>query len=98
MKTIIEQMVEKYGDKQIVVAIEELSELTKELCKTLRGQPNTQNILEELAECHIVLKEMQTFFNITDSQLETEVFVKLQRTKRIYLNSKEVTDNEEIKS
>lgn len=86
MKNVTKLMVEKYGDKQIVVAIEELSELTKELCKTLRGQPNTQNILEELADCHIVLKEMQTFFNITCEQLSEQIDKKLQRTKERYLD------------
>lgn len=85
MKTITEQMVEKYGDEQIVVAIEELSELTKELCKALRGQVNTQNIIEELADCRIVLEEMQHLFNITDKQLSNQIFIKLQRTKERYL-------------
>lgn len=85
IESITKQMVEKYGDKQVVVAIEELSELTKELCKYLRGEPNTQNILEELADCCIVLEEMQTFFNITSEQLDEQINKKLQRTKSRYL-------------
>lgn len=79
-------MVEKYGDKQIVVAIEELSELTKELCKTLRSQPNPQNILEELADCHIVLQEMQLLFNITDVDLIQQINKKVKRTKQRYID------------
>ena len=87
MKSITEQMVEKYGDEQIVVAIEELSELTKELCKALRGQVNTQNILEELADCYIVLEEMKILFKITREQLDKQFWIKLLRTKERYLES-----------
>ena len=86
MKTITEQMVEKYGEEQIVVAIEELSELTKELCKALRGQLNIQNILEEVADCYIVLAEMQEYFNIKPSQLSNKINEKLLRTKERYID------------
>ena len=33
-----------------MVAIEEMSELTKELCKNGRGQENTNHIAEEIAD------------------------------------------------
>ena len=84
-ESITKQMVEKYGDKQVVVAIEELSELTKELCKYLRGESNTQNILEELADCYIVLEEMKILFKITVDQLNAQFMTKLLRTKERYL-------------
>lgn len=86
MEEITKGIVDKYGDKQIVIAIEELSELTKELCKAIRGQSNNQNVLEELADCYIVLKEMQLYFGITPEQLDNQINAKLQRTKTRYLD------------
>ena len=85
MKEVIKQMVDTYGEKQIIVAIEELSELTKELCKSLRGQTNTQNIIEEIADCYIVLQEMKELFKISNYQLREEIDKKLERTKSRYL-------------
>lgn len=86
MEKVTDLMVRKYGDKQIIVAIEELSELIKELCKKSRGENNISNILEEIADCHIVLKEMQTYFHISDNQLQTQINRKLQRTRKRYVD------------
>ena len=47
------------GEEQVVVAIEELSECAKELCKVLRGKSNRQNLAEELADAAIMLEQMQ---------------------------------------
>lgn len=52
-----------YGeDSQIVVAIEELSELQKELCKVLRGKINVDNLAEELADVEIMTEQMRIMF------------------------------------
>ena len=49
-KEVLEAALSAYGSEiQRVVAIEELSELQKELCKSLRGQTDTQHIAEEIA-------------------------------------------------
>lgn len=85
MECVTKKIVEKYGDKQIVIAIEELSELTKELCKAYRGQANIQNLIEEIADCYIVLEEMKQFFKITPEQVGNQINVKLQRTKDRYI-------------
>jgi hypothetical protein len=60
-----EKAIEKWGaEKQIIVAIEELSELQKALCKHLRGEDWTENIIEECADVLIMLEQIQLIFDI----------------------------------
>lgn len=47
------------GDAQMVVAIEEMSELQKELCKNIRGRENREAIAEEIADVRIMLDQME---------------------------------------
>lgn len=48
---------------QVMMAIEEMSELTKELCKNGRGQENTTHIAEEIADVEIMLQQMEILFD-----------------------------------
>lgn len=50
-------------DSQMMVAIEEMSELTKELCKNGRGQENTNHIAEEIADVQIMLQQLVILFD-----------------------------------
>lgn len=52
---------------QLVVALEELSELQKEICKALRGNINLVNLAEEVADVTIMLEQVQQIFLIHDS-------------------------------
>lgn len=88
-KIICEQLIDKYKDKQIIVAIEELSELQKELCKSLRGKTNIANILEEMADVYIMLNQMQMYFKISDEELHRDISFKLNRTKERLLEVKD---------
>lgn len=94
MKIICEQLIDKYGDKQVVVAIEELSELQKELCKSLRDKTNKENIIEEMADVIIMINQMQMYFKISDEELHQEINYKLNRTKERLLKI-EVKDEKE---
>lgn len=78
---VLEELVEKYGDKQVIVAIEELSELQKELCKHLRDKTNIENITEELADVYIMLYQMQYLFKISNYDLNVKIQEKIERTK-----------------
>lgn len=63
MNEILESAIATYGaEKQIVVAIEELSELQKELCKFLRHN-TMEHIAEEIADVEIVLEQMIMLFS-----------------------------------
>jgi len=57
---IYQKALEKWGpEKQTNMAIEEMSELTKELCKSLRGWDNKEHIAEEIADVEITLGQMK---------------------------------------
>lgn len=47
---------------QIVVTMEEMSELQKELCKNLRGRGSIEHIAEEIADVEIMLEQMKMLF------------------------------------
>ena len=68
-------------DTKIIVAIEELSELQKELCKRYKGEGDIFCILEEMADCILVLKQLQKIFNISEESLSIAMDVKLNREK-----------------
>lgn len=55
---------EAFGaEAQMVMAIEEMSELTKELCKHRRGRDNVEAIAEEIADVEIMLRQMVMLFD-----------------------------------
>ena len=63
-KKVYESAIEKYGkDLQIIVAIEEMSELQKELCKYIRGEANLDPIAEETADTTIMLEQLRMIFH-----------------------------------
>ena len=51
---------------QVNMAIEEMSELTKELCKNLRGRHNKEQIAEEIADVEIMLGQMKLLYQCQD--------------------------------
>ena len=52
-----------YGEeKQCIVALEELSECAKEICKVLRGKGDREHLAEEIADARICLEQMIYFF------------------------------------
>lgn len=61
---IYKRAILKFGQQsQVNVAIEEMSELTKELCKLNRGRNNADHILEEIADVYIMLHQMTLIFD-----------------------------------
>ena len=82
---IYKRIIEKFGkEAQTIVAIEELSELQKALCKYLRGQDNFENIVEEIADVKIMLEQLELIFDC-DLLVIQEMAKKLQRTEKRYL-------------
>ena len=56
-----------YGQQaQMVVAIEELSETQKELCKILRGKGDLEHLAEEIADATIMLEQMRYFLGLNE--------------------------------
>ena len=83
---ILTRLVNKYGEKQINICIEEMSELTKELCKHNRGITNIASIKEEIADVYIMLFQMQVLFEIDTKELMEVVDYKINRTKERLLD------------
>lgn len=60
MDEILNKAIEVNGaDYQMNVAIEELSELIKEICKKKRGLGNDLHLAEEMADVEIILQELK---------------------------------------
>lgn len=60
-----------YGEvTQMVVALEELSECQKEICKYLRGFGNAGNLAEEIADATIMLEQLRYFLGLNDMVCE----------------------------
>ena len=77
---VIRQVIDIKGHKhQTIVAIEELSELQKELCKAMRGRDNHKEILEETADATICLLQIREMYNIREDELQKEINEKLRR-------------------
>ena len=63
MNEVLKAAIAHYGEQmQVVVAIEELSELQKELTKLLRGQADERHINEEMADVEIMLEQLKLMF------------------------------------
>lgn len=79
-KDILRQVISRNGNvHQTVVAIEEMSELTKELTKTIRGKYNHDSITEEMADVLICFWQLQEMYLIRDGELQEEIDRKLAR-------------------
>lgn len=77
-----------YGtEKQCVVAIEELSECAKEICKVLRGKGNMEHLAEEIADATICLEQLRYFFGINE-QVCDAMDKKIMRLDRNLRNEK----------
>ena len=66
-RRVYEVAIDRYGiEPQLRLVIEEMSELTKELCKFFRGKDNLDNIADEAADVAIMLEQLQLIFNLHD--------------------------------
>jgi hypothetical protein len=66
-KAVYKMALIKWGEaNQSVVAIEELSECQKEICKHLRGTGDVKHMAVEIADSIIMLEQLQMIFGIGD--------------------------------
>lgn len=92
-KQVIVDMLNKYGeDSQIDVAIEEMSELIKELVKYKRAKiyksennPRRQFVLEEMGDVFFMMEYLKHIFNITPEEINKIILEKSERTEKRYL-------------
>lgn len=79
--TILTKSLEHFGRvNQQVKTIEEMAELTKEVCKEIGGLlSNREAVIEELADVQIMIFQMQMIYGVDDVQ--QQIAIKLHRLK-----------------
>jgi NTP pyrophosphatase (non-canonical NTP hydrolase) len=76
---ILTAAISKYGKQaQMLMVLEEMSELQKEICKNFRGKNNTEEIADEIADVEIMLGQLRIMFDIED-MVQKHVSFKLDR-------------------
>ncbi|MBQ4399988.1 MAG: hypothetical protein II830_01690 [Alphaproteobacteria bacterium] len=76
---IYDEAIDFFGvTSQKIMVIEEMSELTKELCKELRNRGNVEQIADELADVEITLAQIKMIYDIHQKVEEHKDF-KLRR-------------------
>lgn len=78
-RELYKKAINKWGERaQIIKAIEEMSELIKELCKSMGGTFHHDKIVEEIADVEIMIEQMKLIF--TDSQIfKREKLIRLKK-------------------
>lgn len=80
---ILSKAIDTFGaEKQTLVAVEELSELQKELLKNVnRGEDNLDHIKEEIVDVIIMIKQLVLIYGFTDEDLDKIMNYKLKRLR-----------------
>lgn len=74
---LYDEAIKKFGaPMQLVVCIEEMAELAKELTKAYRGYRNNAHLAEEIADVEITVEQMKRYFKL-------EIPVKCQKDKKL---------------
>lgn len=82
MDDVLKQAIDQYGKTlQTFVAIEEMSELIKELTKNMRGNDNHEAMVEEIADVYIVLEQVMIMNGIDLNEVVNMMNQKLERLK-----------------
>lgn len=81
-KTLYADAISTFGiENQMMVAVEELAELQKEISKAFRGMFNEQNMIEEIADTEIMIEQVMYYFEISRKEVNAEKDLKLKRLK-----------------
>ena len=81
LKAIYEAAIAKYGEsKQLIKAMEELSELQQSICRVFCDRGDEDNIIEEIVDVEIMLEQVKMIFDIPEEIIEE---VKMQKVERL---------------
>lgn len=79
---IYKQAIETYGARaQKLMAIEEMSELTKEICKDFRGKLNREHLIEEIVDVIITIDQLMMMYEISEEEIVSMCIRKMKRLK-----------------
>ncbi len=95
-KQILQKALKTWGtNAQILIAIEEMSELTKALLKNInRGKDNRDHILEELSDVLITLEQIQMIYGFTQEEINGAICKKMEKISK-RLPTEEIPSAEE---
>lgn len=69
----------KWGvDAQVMMAVEEMSELTKEICKIYRGKGTLDDLADEIADVLITLEQLKLIYDLSDI-VDDHIAAKIKR-------------------
>lgn len=103
----IEKIVEHFGIRnQKTKAVEELSELTLAVMHDINGKTNRENVVEEVADVYIMLKQLEEIYHIQPVELQKQVTYKVDRTmqrverveRKIKLHGKKVKHDDSVEA
>ena len=67
-KKVYQAALNKWGvDLQTMMAVEEMSELTKEICKIKRGKMDLDALADEIADVTIMLEQLRAIYGLNDA-------------------------------
>lgn len=82
-RSIMAKIISYYGhEPQKMMLLEEMAELQKEICKDMRGMPNPEAIIAEVADVLIMLEQTQMMYRISETKLHAVTNEKLHRQLR----------------
>ncbi|MBR1825409.1 MAG: hypothetical protein IJ770_02370 [Alphaproteobacteria bacterium] len=89
---IYREAIDFFGEtSQKIMVVEEMSELTKELCKELRNRGDIEHIADELADVEITLAQIKKIYGIHQTVEEHKDF-KLRRLASNIIKLKAAAD------
>ncbi len=82
-KEVLYKAIKTYGfNAQLDMCIEEMSELTKEICKKKRGKDNRMEIIEEMADVYIMLEQLKFICDVSHEEIQEAAKLKVERLSR----------------
>lgn len=81
---LYEKAVEKYGlNAQSLVAVEEMTELSKVILKGFRSEINREELIDEIADVEIMLEQLKQFYEIGTKVKDKKRYKKNRLEKRL---------------
>ena len=82
VKEVLKKAIETYGkENQSMMLFEEMAELQKEVCKSLRGNNNHDEIVEEIANVLIMIEQLKIMHDVKYRELNEMLNFKINRLK-----------------
>ena len=84
VEKFVKYIMDKNGKNyQFTIAMEEMSELIKELSKNIRGENNRNEIAEEAADVFMCLKVIFCFFDIDELEIQQILHQKIEKYYKV---------------